>query len=150
MNTHNRTELAQIEEAVRIALAEDVGDGDVTAKLCEPKVITAQLLSREAAILCGQPWFEETFKQLDNTIKTEWVCQEGEQFLANQTICTVIGNAPSILTGERTALNFLQTLSGTATVVYQFAQQLAGTQSKLLDTRKTIPGLRNAQKYAVR
>ena len=150
MNTTDQTELAHIQEAVRIALAEDVGSGDVTAKLCEPFSATAQLLSRDTAILCGQPWFEETFKQLDNSVKIKWACQDGEQLQPNQVVCEVIGDAPSILTGERTALNFLQTLSGTATTVNQFAGQLAGTQTKLLDTRKTIPGLRYAQKYAVR
>ena len=149
MNPSDTNNTAHINEAVRIALTEDIGAGDVTARLCEPKIISAYLISREPAILCGQQWFNQTFEQLDNTTSVDWNCQDGENIHAEQIVCTVSGNAPSILTGERTALNFLQTLSGTATIVNQFVQQLANTETVLLDTRKTIPGLRLAQKYAV-
>ena len=149
MNTHDTNGLTHIREAVRIALAEDIGTGDVTARLCEATQVSAYLISREPAILCGQQWFDQTFEQLDKSINVDWARQDGENIHAEQIVCTVHGNAPNILTGERTALNFLQTLSGTATIVNQFAQQLIDTDTVLLDTRKTIPGLRYAQKYAV-
>ena len=149
MNSADTNDTAHIREAIRIALAEDVGAGDVTARLCESKNISAHVISREPAILCGQQWFDQTFQQLDASIHVDWNHQDGDSIFAEQIICTINGNAPSILTGERTALNFLQTLSGTATVANQFAQQLTDTNTVLLDTRKTIPGLRYAQKYAV-
>ena len=149
MNTVSTSQSTNIREVVCEALKEDVGDGDVTAQLCESKDVNATIIARESAILCGQQWVDETFRQLDETIQTRWLCNDGEQIKRSQTVCIVSGNAPNILTGERTALNFLQSLSGTATIVNQYASKLNGTNTQLLDTRKTIPGLRKAQKYAV-
>lgn len=149
MNVNNTNALTHIRQAVCMALKEDVGKGDVTAQLCDTKKIKARLISRESAILCGQQWVDETFRQLDETIRINWSCQDGDNIHPDQTICEITGNAPNVLTGERTALNFLQSLSGTATIANQYAQLLSDTHTKLLDTRKTIPGLRCAQKYAV-
>lgn len=149
MNVNNTNALAHIRQAVCMALKEDVGEGDVTAQLCDTKKIKARLISRESAILCGQQWVDETFRQLDETIQINWSCQDGDSIHPDLTICEITGNAPNVLTGERTALNFLQSLSGTATIANQYAQQLSDTNTKLLDTRKTIPGLRRAQKYAI-
>lgn len=149
MNAESINSLEHIQEAVRIALKEDVGAGDVTARLCEPKVVNAKIISREAATLCGKQWVDETFRQLDESIQTGWSCNDGDCIESGQTVCVVSGSAPQILTGERTALNFLQSLSGTATIAYHYASKLSGTDTQLLDTRKTIPGLRKAQKYAV-
>ena len=149
MSTQESVDFEHIREAVAIALAEDVGDGDVTAQLCESKLISARLISRESAIFCGQHWFNETFAQLDNTISIEWNCNDAEIIEVGQTVCVVHGDAPMILTGERTAINFIQTLSGTATITHHYQQKLKDTNTRLLDTRKTIPGLRHAQKYAV-
>jgi len=134
---------------VQIALAEDVGDGDVTAKLipCGARA-TAWVTCREAAVICGQPWFDETFRQLDPGISVEWMVKEGDQVEPDTRICKITGPARAVLTGERTALNFLQTLSGTATAAAALAALVAGTGCSVLDTRKTIPGLRQAQKYA--
>ena len=150
MNTNTHVDIDHIEAAVRHALQEDIGSGDVTAQLCESKTISAKLVSRETAILCGQDWFNATFDLLDESIQVEWKFTDGEPIYSNDLVCTISGDARNILTGERTALNFLQTLSGTATTTNQYAQKLAGTKTKLLDTRKTIPGMRYAQKYAVR
>ena len=149
MNTLPTNSFNYIQQAVCVALKEDVGTGDVTAQLCAPKPIEARIISRESAILCGQQWVDETFRQLDETIQTDWLCEDGENIKNSQTVCVVSGNAAHILSGERTALNFLQSLSGTATTVSRYAQKLADTNTQLLDTRKTIPGLRRAQKYAV-
>ena len=149
MSTQGFFNFGYVSEAVQIALAEDVGEGDVTAQLCDPNQISARLISREPAILCGQQWVNETFRQLDENIQIKWSCKDGDSIHANQTICVISGDAPGILTGERTALNFLQSLSGTATTVNQYIQLINGTDTQLLDTRKTIPGLRRAQKYAV-
>ncbi len=149
MNTVSTSLSTYIREAVCIALKEDIGDGDVTAQLCESKPVHASIISREAAILCGRHWVDETFRQLDASIKTHWSCNDGDQIENGQTVCVISGNAPEILSGERTALNFLQSLSGTATIANQYASKLDGTSTQLLDTRKTIPGLRQAQKYAV-
>ena len=133
------------------ALAEDIGSGDLTAALIPAdKQSTAHLIVRESAILCGQDWFNEVFHQLDNTIQIDWHFKDGDSLSANQCVCTIKGNAAHILTGERTAMNFLQTFSGTATVTHSYVKQLANSSVKLLDTRKTIPGMREAQKYAVR
>ncbi len=134
---------------VQIALAEDVGDGDVTAKLipCGARA-TAWVTCREAAVICGQPWFDETFRQLDPGISVEWMVKEGYRVEPDTRICKITGPARAVLTGERTALNFLQTLSGTATAAAALAALVAGTGCSVLDTRKTIPGLRQAQKYA--
>ena len=136
---------------IRIALAEDVGPGDLTAGLVpESQRAQARVIAREACILCGRPWFTEVFAQLDDTVTIDWEIDEGGRAEAGQLICTVNGPAHSVLTGERTALNFLQLLSATATAAHAYVGAVADTQAVILDTRKTIPGLRLAQKYAVR
>ncbi|MEE4175325.1 MAG: carboxylating nicotinate-nucleotide diphosphorylase [Xanthomonadales bacterium] len=140
-----------IERDVARALAEDVGDGDLTAALLAPDTtLRTRVLCREYAVLCGRPWFDETFRQVDERIAVRWLVEEGASLAPDTVVCEVNGPAAPLLTGERTALNFLQTLSGTATVTQTYAQSLAGTSTRLLDTRKTLPGLRQAQKYAVR
>ena len=136
---------------VRNALAEDVGSGDITAELIPAeKPASARLISREAGILCGIPWADEVFSQLDNTVTLQWQVQEGSRFEANQLLARLSGPARALMSGERTALNFLQTLSGTASYTHYLASLVAHTEVHLLDTRKTLPGLRSAQKYAVR
>lgn len=143
--------LLALRETVTRALAEDVGAGDVTARLIpEDRIAVATVISREAALICGRPWFDETFRQIDNVIRIDWHVEEGATIAADTTLCTARGPARSLLTGERTALNFLQTLSGTATTARRYAEAVAGLPVKILDTRKTLPGLRAAQKYAVR
>ena len=149
MQQHDTKSVATISDSVRIALAEDIGAGDVSAALCGSSNITAQVICRETATLCGQAWFDETFKQIDSNITIKWARNDGEAMHPNNEVCAISGAAPAILTGERTALNFLQTLSGTATATKKLLHRLKGTHTKLLDTRKTIPGLRYAQKYAV-
>lgn len=132
------------------ALREDIGTGDLTAGLIANDVTArAKVIAREEAILCGTAWFDEVFKQLDNTIVVQWLVSDGNAIKPDQTVCQVTGTARAILTGERTALNFLQTLSGTATVTHEFAELLDDLDTRVLDTRKTVPGLRKAQKYAV-
>ncbi len=136
---------------VERALGEDIGSGDLTASLIEPeKRGRATVITRETAILCGQPYVEACFAVLDSSVQMHWSAKEGESVQPNQLLLSVEGSARSLLTGERTALNFLQLLSATATVAHTFAARLAGTSCRVLDTRKTIPGLRTAQKYAVR
>lgn len=131
-------------------LAEDIGSGDLTANLiAKDQTASATVVCREAAVLCGQAWFEAVFKQLDPSVRIEWLCQEGEYLPADSLICRLQGPARALLTGERTALNLLQTLSATASIARRYAQAVAGTSCKILDTRKTLPGLRLAQKYAV-
>lgn len=143
--------LLALRETVTRALAEDVGSGDVTAQLIpEERIGVATVISREAAVICGRPWFDETFRQIDSVIRVDWQVAEGASIAANTTLCTLRGPARGLLTGERTALNFLQTLSGTATAARRYADAVAGLPVKILDTRKTLPGLRAAQKYAVR
>lgn len=133
------------------ALAEDIGSGDVTAALVPAdQAARATLITRDAMVLCGAAWVEETFRQLDASIVIDWRASDGAQFTAGSVLCGIQGPARAILTGERCALNFLQTLSGTATTTRRYADALAGTACQVLDTRKTIPGLRLAQKYAVR
>jgi nicotinate-nucleotide pyrophosphorylase (carboxylating) len=140
----------QIRQQVTLALQEDVGSGDVTARLLDPnKIVQARLITREDAILCGTRWFDEVFHQLDEKIQIDWQTSDGQNIQANQTLCQLTGPAHSILTGERVALNFLQTLSGTATLTHSYVKAIGKHRAKLLDTRKTIPGLRLAQKYAV-
>lgn len=140
-----------IPDTVRSALDEDIGSGDITTSLVDPKIVTcANVISREEAILCGIPWFNEVFRQLDHSVEVSWNLNDGDAIAPNQTVCQVRGTAASLLSGERTALNFLQTLSGTATLTRRFADAVAPFGTRILDTRKTIPGLRNAQKYAVR
>lgn len=142
---------ADLPRHVRRALEEDVGGGDLTAALIP--VATdgwAAVISRESAVICGAPYVDATFAQLDPRTRIHWKIAEGAPVEANQTLFEIQGPARSLLTGERTALNFLQLLSGTATATHAFAERLKGTACRLLDTRKTIPGLRSAQKYAVR
>jgi nicotinate-nucleotide pyrophosphorylase (carboxylating) len=137
--------------SVRDALSEDIGKGDVTASLIpENELATATVISREKAVLCGMAWFDAVFAELDTRIITTWATRDGEEILPDQILCTLHGPAAHILTGERTALNYLQTLSGTATLARRHAEAVTGLAVKVLDTRKTIPGLRQAQKYAVR
>lgn len=136
---------------VQQALREDLGSGDITASLIDPnQTAQARVIAREPAILCGQPWFNAVFAAIDPSVTLTWAVPEGALMTADQTILELSGNARSILTAERTALNFLQTLSGTATTTHRWVSHLEGTDAQLLDTRKTIPGLRTAQKYAVK
>jgi len=143
--------LKSVDEVAYQAIHEDLGDGDLTANLLpEDMQSKAILITREDAVLCGTCWFDSVFKQLDENIKIQWHAKDGDDIFENQELCTLEGPSRAILTGERTAINFVQTLSGTATTTREYAMILEGTTTKLLDTRKTIPGLREAQKYAVR
>ena len=140
-----------IARQVAAALAEDVGTGDVTAALVPPEQqVRAHIVAREPALLCGTQWVTETFRQLDAGIRLDWQAADGEHIAADQTLLKIAGAARPILSGERTALNFLQTLSSTATTASRYVEAVAGTRCRILDTRKTIPGLRLAQKYAAR
>ncbi|HEY5623959.1 MAG TPA: carboxylating nicotinate-nucleotide diphosphorylase [Gammaproteobacteria bacterium] len=140
-----------IATTVERALKEDVGSGDLTAELIPAGAAAeARLTARTDIVLCGRAWFDEVFRQLDPTVSVSWHAADGDTVSAGATVCTIEGPARPILTGERTALNFLQTLSGTATTVSAYVRTIAGTTARLLDTRKTLPGLRLAQKYAVR
>jgi len=140
-----------VSTAVRLALDEDIGSGDVTAALMAPDAtVSASVVCHEPAVLCGVAWFDEVFRQLHQSIVVHWHAGDGDAVQANDVVCTVTGPAAPILTGERTALNFLQLLSGTATTARSYARALAGGDTRILDTRKTLPGLRRAQKYAVR
>ena len=140
-----------IDPQVAAALREDVGRGDVTAALVPvDERMRAQVISREDAVLCGTAWFDATFRQLDGAIEVAWMAADGEPVAAGAVLCRIEGRARPLLTGERTALNFLQTLSGTATATRRYVDAIAGTGCAILDTRKTLPGLRLAQKYAVR
>ena len=133
------------------AIAEDLGNGDLTADLIAASTqAVARVIAREPATLCGRAWFDETFRQLDPRVAVVWQAADGDSVGADTSVCELRGPARSIVTGERTALNFLQTLSGTATTVRSYAALVAGTSTRILDTRKTLPGLRLAQKYAVR
>jgi nicotinate-nucleotide pyrophosphorylase (carboxylating) len=144
----NRTE--EIRTQVMFALDEDIGDGDLTAELIPEEAHSeARVISREHAVICGQEWFDEVFAQLDENIRINWQVKDADQVEPDQLLCTLSGPSRALLTGERTALNFLQTLSGTATLASRYAEAVTGTGVKVLDTRKTIPGLRLAQKYAV-
>lgn len=137
-------------ETVAHALREDIGSGDITAQLIPETVsATARVITRETATLCGRDWVNEVFRQVDDSVDITWLASDGNQVDADQPLFEISGPARSLLTGERTALNFLQLLSGTATACRHYADIVAGTGVKLLDTRKTLPGLRNAQKYAV-
>lgn len=136
---------------VRAALVEDVGSGDITAALISPESrATGRVITREDGVLCGQAWVDAVFAELDRSVKIEWHSRDGQQVSAGDTLFIAEGSAASLLTGERCALNFLQLLSATATTCRRYADLVSGTAVKLLDTRKTIPGLRDAQKYAVR
>lgn len=142
---------AALEAQVTLALREDVGSGDLTASLIPAdRVARATVVCRETAVLCGRAWFDGVFRQLDPEVRVRWEVGEGTLVDPDQTLCELVGPARSILTGERTALNFLQTLSATATVTRRYVDAIAGTNTHILDTRKTLPGLRLAQKYAVR
>ena len=142
---------ADLPRQVAQALEEDVGSGDLTAALIPAATDGwAAVITRESAVICGAPYVDATFAQLDPRTRIHWKIAEGAAVEANQTLFEIQGSARSLLTGERTALNFLQLLSGTATAAHAFAERLKGTACRLLDTRKTIPGLRSAQKYAVR
>ncbi len=139
-----------IEETVHIALREDIGDGDITAVLIPADSVSlANVISREDCVFCGMDWFEEVFRQIDDQVYVEWHVDDGNDVAAGDTICSLSGPSRSLLTGERTALNFIQTLSATATLAAKHARAVEGTGTVVLDTRKTIPGLRAAQKYAV-
>ena len=141
---------ASIGPGVAAALAEDVGAGDLTASLVdEDDVVGAHILARESLVLCGEAWVDEVFRQLDERVIIDWYIGDGGHAEANDVICKLVGPARALLTGERTALNFLQTLSSTATITAEYVAAIDGTGVKVLDTRKTIPGLRHAQKYAV-
>lgn len=140
----------QVAEMVKRALSEDVGAGDLTASLIPAGSLSkAIVICREPAVLSGSAWFEEVFNQLDPAIEIDWKVRDGELMEAGETVCSLTGASSPVLTGERTALNFLQTLSATATLTNAYVQAVAGTGATILDTRKTIPGLRLAQKYAV-
>jgi nicotinate-nucleotide pyrophosphorylase (carboxylating) len=140
-----------IKTMVSVALAEDIGSGDITSSLLNNTVIViAQIIAREKGVLCGCPWVIETFRQLNSAIHCTWHVAEGKWFVANEKIATITGPSADLLMGERMALNWLQTLSGTATMTAICVERLKGTKTQLLDTRKTIPGLRYAQKHAVR
>ena len=139
-----------IEKSVLFALEEDIGDGDRTADLIDPlKSSEANIICKENSILCGKDWVNKTYQLLDPKIEIVWNFADGDRVTKNQTVCKVIGNTRKILSGERTAVNFLQTLSGTATTTAQYVEAIQNKKVKVLDTRKTIPGLRDAQKYAV-
>jgi len=139
-----------ISERVQQALAEDVGAGDITASLIAPDTLaSADVITREAGVLCGKAFAEETFRQVDARCGTVWQVEDGDHINAGDSLYRVTGPARALLTAERTALNFLQALSGTATVAKAYADRIAHTDVRLLDTRKTLPGLRLAQKYAV-
>ncbi|MGB5245271.1 MAG: carboxylating nicotinate-nucleotide diphosphorylase [Woeseia sp.] len=140
-----------VQQNVAAALAEDVGSGDLTAALLdEDTAATATIIARENMTLAGQPWVNEVFRQLDARVEVDWAAADGDVIAAGGTVCALTGPARALLTGERTALNFLQTLSATATATAKYVAAVAHTNARILDTRKTIPGLRCAQKYAVR
>lgn len=139
------------EQNIAVALAEDIGSGDWTAQLLpEHGVVRARLTVREAAVLCGAPWFEGVMTAVDPRLLIHWHYAEGDQMLADTIVCEISGPARSLMTAERAAMNFLQLLSGVATVTREYVALVAGTRAAILDTRKTLPGLRLAQKYAVR
>jgi nicotinate-nucleotide pyrophosphorylase (carboxylating) len=136
---------------VRDALAEDVGDGDLTARLVDAEAIAgASVIAREGAVIAGAPWVDEVFAQIDPDIIVDWYVGDGQRADAGDVVCKLVGKARALLTGERSALNFLQTLSATATETARYVERIRDTGARLLDTRKTLPGLRQAQKYSVR
>jgi nicotinate-nucleotide pyrophosphorylase (carboxylating) len=156
---HYATVIMQIDETLRqairdnvaAALAEDIGSGDLTSTLVPASsTITATIFARENAVMAGQPWVDEIYRQIDPDVQIQWRLDDGDRVEENGILCTIDGAARSVLSGERTALNFLQILSATATVTAGYVAAIEGTEAKILDTRKTVPGLRLAQKYAVR
>ncbi|MBL3588215.1 MAG: carboxylating nicotinate-nucleotide diphosphorylase [gamma proteobacterium endosymbiont of Lamellibrachia anaximandri] len=139
-----------ITRQVRDALDEDIGSGDLTAGLLSVDAVSrVEVVCRQSAVICGTGWFDEVFRQLDPEIAIEWRVADGDRVELDQQLCTLTGNSRALLSGERTALNYLQTLSGTATRARIYADRVAGTGVRILDTRKTLPGLRLQQKYAV-
>jgi len=135
---------------VKLALQEDIGSGDVTADLIPADGISvAQVICRDEAILSGAAWFDEVFKQIDSSTKVIWNYKDGDAIAAGSILCSISGNSRAILSGERAALNFVQTLSATATLTHQFVDKIKNTKARILDTRKTLPNMRDAQKYAV-
>ena len=139
-----------VNDQVKLALAEDIGSGDLTAALIPPeKLASAAIISRESAVICGLDWANACFLQLDPAMKIKWLVNEGEKISANQLLCEIMGNARALLSAERCALNFLQLLSAVATQTRAFVFAVSGCKAEILDTRKTLPGLRLAQKYAV-
>lgn len=150
MNDFNPPEQTLIEADVARSLHEDIQSGDITAALLSNDLESGYIIAKESAVICGRPWADACFKQLDPSIHLNWLVAEGQEVQANTVILRFSGKARAILSAERSALNFLQTLSATATQTAQFAKQLAGSKTKILDTRKTLPGMRLAQKYAVR
>lgn len=141
----------EIERNVSAALAEDIGNGDLTASLIPAeKIGSATVIAREHAVLCGTAWFERVFKRLNPEVKIVWHAQDGDPIQPDQLLCEITGNARALLSAERSGLNFLQLLSGVATKAHHYAEVVAGTKAVVVDTRKTIPGLRLAQKYAVK
>lgn len=142
---------ADLDQVVALAVAEDLGAGDLTALLIPANTMThATVVVREQAVLCGTRWFDAVYRSVDPAVEVSWLAADGDTVHPDQTLCRLSGRARALVSGERTALNFLQTLSGTASVAARHAAELAGTRTRLLDTRKTLPGLRRAQKYAVR
>ncbi|MBD8627203.1 carboxylating nicotinate-nucleotide diphosphorylase [Oxalobacteraceae sp. CFBP 8753] len=142
---------AAFEQNILAALLEDIGSGDLTGKLVPSDTrVTARVIVREAAVLCGAPWFEGVMLAVDQDTDIAWQFAEGDLMPANSTVCTITANPRALLTAERAALNFLQLLSGVATATRRYVDVIAGTNAAILDTRKTLPGLRQAQKYAVR
>lgn len=141
---------ASIDADVAAALAEDIGSGDVTADLLPDAPESAYLLCKEDCVIAGRPWFDAVHRALDADVRIEWRCEEGDRIAKGTVIATLQGHARALVTAERSALNFLQTLSGTATTTAQYVDAVRATGARILDTRKTIPGLRLAQKYAVR
>jgi nicotinate-nucleotide pyrophosphorylase (carboxylating) len=141
---------SDLAQQVTTALAEDIGSGDITADLVPAtQHVTGKIITREQAILCGRPWATETFRRLDPTVRLTLHADDGDRIVPNQTLVEIAGLARPVLTAERTALNFLQLLSATATISRCYVDAIAGTECTILDTRKTLPGLRTAQKYAV-
>lgn len=141
---------ADLDDVVARALAEDLGPGDVTADLVPPEYrAEATVITREDAVLCGRAWFDRVFAALDPAVSVAWAAADGDAVTAGSELCRLEGPARPLLSGERTALNFLQSLSGTATLARRYADAVTGTGCRVLDTRKTVPGLRAAQKYAV-
>lgn len=139
-----------LQQTVSRAISEDVGTGDLTASLVPADAsATATVVVRQAAVIAGAPWFDEVFRQLDASIRVDWQVADGASLRPDQTLCTLSGPARPILTGERTALNFLQMLSGIATETQRYTKRIKGTGTQIVDTRKTLPGLRSAQKYAI-
>ena len=143
-------DLRAIQADVERALAEDIGEGDVTASLLPDHPDSAYLLCKEDAVVCGQPWFDACHRALDPDVRIDWHAGDGDRVRAGTVLATLQGRARALVTAERTALNFMQTLSGTATTTAAYVEAVRGTGTRILDTRKTLPGLRLAQKYAVR